>query len=198
MPPRGKKFQRPLGERPYRKLFIIAVEGVKTEPLYFGIFNDHNSTINVKCLKGTSSSPSRVLKRMKYYIEREGLKKSDAAWLVVDKDCWTDGQLALLYEWSQTEENYGLALSNPKFEYWLLLHFEDGRGVANSRDCSDRLKKHMPNYDKGIDPRKITRVMIEDAIRRARQRDNPPCDKWPLTMGTTVYKLVNKLIGGGC
>jgi hypothetical protein len=31
MPPKRRRFQRPLGERRYRKLFVIAVEGVKTE-----------------------------------------------------------------------------------------------------------------------------------------------------------------------
>ena len=32
-------FQRPFGERRYRKLFVIATEGVKTEPQYFAAFN---------------------------------------------------------------------------------------------------------------------------------------------------------------
>ena len=62
------------------------------------------------------------------YLKRE-------AWLVVDKDQWTDDQLIKLLEWSQKADNYGFALSNPKFEYWLLLHFEDASGVKNSRDC---------------------------------------------------------------
>lgn len=34
-----RKFQRPLGERRYKKLFLIAAEGIKTEPIYFGLFN---------------------------------------------------------------------------------------------------------------------------------------------------------------
>jgi hypothetical protein len=33
----------------------------------------------------------------------------------VDKDKWTDQQLIELFEWSQGRENYGFALSNPKF-----------------------------------------------------------------------------------
>ena len=45
--------------------------------------------------------------------------------------------------------------------------FEDGTGIASSRDCSDRLKRHLPGYDKGIDARKITRDRIDEAIRRA-------------------------------
>lgn len=45
MPPKRRKFSRPLGERRYRKLFVLAVEGSKTEPQYFAIFNDQNSVI---------------------------------------------------------------------------------------------------------------------------------------------------------
>jgi hypothetical protein len=172
MPPKRRKFQRPLGERRYRKLFVIAVEGVKTEPQYFAIFNDQQSVIRVNCLKGShDSSPPQVLKRMEDHLRQEELRSSDEAWLVVDKDQWT------------------------KFEYWLLLHFEDGTGIASSRDCSDRLKRHLPGYDKGIDTRKITRDRIEEAIRRARLRDNPPCADWPRALGgTTVYKLVENIL----
>ncbi len=46
------------------------------------------------------------------------------------KDEWTDDQLSQLNEWAQGADNYGFALSNPKFEFWLLLHFEDGSGSA--------------------------------------------------------------------
>ena len=193
-----RKFQRPLGKRRYRKLFIIAVEGVKTEPQYFAVFKQQSeqSVIQINCLKGGhDSSPPQVLKRMADHLKRETLKKSDEAWLVVDKDHWTDEQLMQLYEWSNQAQNYGFALSNPKFEYWLLLHFEDGTGITSSRACSDRLKRHLPDYDKGIDARAITQDRINEAVRRARQRDIPPCADWPRIFGgTTVYKLVEKLL----
>ena len=192
-----RRFGRSLGERRYRKLFVIAVEGAMTEQQYFAIFNDQQSVIHVNCLKsGSDSSPLHVLKRMEDYLRREGLKSSDEAWLVVDKDQWTDEQLSQLYIWAQKRENHGFALSNPKFEYWLLLHFEKGIGITSSRDCSDRLKeKHLPGYDKSIDVRKFPRERIEDAIRHARLRDNPPCKDWPRIFGsTTVYKLVENLL----
>nr|VFK55087.1 MAG: RloB-like protein [Candidatus Kentron sp. TUN] len=130
---------------------------------------------------------------MRKYIEENSLKSSDEAWLVVDKDKWRDDQLIELHRWSQEADNYGLALSNPKFEYWLLLHFEEGTGVANSRDCTKRLQRHLPGYEKGIDSRKITREMISKAIERAKRRDTPPCTDWPRTTGTTVYKLVEHI-----
>ena len=194
MPAWRRKLKRPLGERRYKKLFIIASEGVKTEPRYFALFNNQQSVIKVTCLRGKSeSSPPQVLKRMTKHLKQESLKKSDQAWLVVDKDHWTDEQLQQLHAWAQSCENYGFVLSNPKFEYWLLLHFEDGAGVSSSHACSDRLKRYLPNYNKDIDPGKISPEMISNAIQRAKQRDNPPCSDWPRSIGSTVYRLVERL-----
>ena len=199
MPARKRRFSRPLGNRRYRKLFLIATEGFKTEPQYFlAICNNHSSVVQVECLTSKhQNSPTQVLKRMKNRLKRESLKSSDEAWLVVDKDQWRDEDLAQLHTWSQGADNYGFALSNPRFEYWLLLHFEDGTQIGSSRECSTRLKKHLPDYDKNIDVRKIKPDMIEDAILRAKVRDNPPGAKWPRRLGsTTVYKLVENILNG--
>lgn len=193
---RRRKFQRPLGQLRYRKMFVIAAEGGKTEPQYFAIFNNKSSVVHVKCIKGRhASSPPQVLRRLRENIEKEGLRKSDEAWLVVDKNGWTDEQLEQLHQWSQGADNYGFALSNPKFEYWLLLHFENGDKVASSRDCSDRLKRYLPSYNKRIDKRMITQEMVDVAVQRAKHRDNPPCLDWPRTIGsTTVYRLVENIL----
>jgi hypothetical protein len=190
-----RKFIRPLGERRYRKLFIIAVEGTVTEPQYFQLFQRRDSVIHVACLSSKNgSSPHHVLAELKKYIHNEHFTEIDEAWLVVDKDMWTDAQLQELLFWSNTSENYGFALSNPKFEIWLLLHHEDSRGAISSQECSERLKRYIPNYNKGIDIRKITDDMILRAIERARQKDTPPCNDWPHTTGTTVYRLVERII----
>lgn len=191
-----RKFKRQLGERRYRKLFIISVEGARTEPQYFSIFNRGQSVVKVACLKSANdSAPAKVLNRMKQYLREQSLRKSDEAWLVVDKDQWSDEQLAELYDWSNQKGNYGFALSNPKFEYWLLLHFEDGVGVSSSRNCVDRLRRHLPDYEKYVDVTKFSDDRIREAIVRGRIRDNPPCADWPRSMGiTTVYRLVEKLV----
>ncbi|WP_417913536.1 RloB family protein [Candidatus Electronema sp. JM] len=195
MPPKLSRFTRAIGQRSYRKLFLIAAEGEKTEQQYFNFFNSREATIKVECLKsGHSSSPFHVLKRMKTELKKNELKDSDEAWLVVDKDQWTDEQLSELHTWSQEKENYGFALSNPKFEYWLLLHFEDGKGVQSSAQCSERLKQYLPDYNKGICINKFPKENIADAVRRAQQRDNPRCVNWPQNVGTTVYRLVERLI----
>lgn len=41
----------------------------------------------------------------------------------------------------------------------------------------------------------ITSEQIGNEIRRAKQRDNPPCIDWPRTLGgSTVYRLVGKIM----
>lgn len=101
MPSNRRKLRRPFIERPYRKLFIISVEGVKTEPQYFSILNGQNSVVKVNCLKDEhETSPPQVLKRMKVYLKKEALRTTDEAWLVVDKDRWNEEQLDQLYAWN--------------------------------------------------------------------------------------------------
>lgn len=196
---RKRQHQRLEGNRPYRKLFVIATEGKITEKCYFMLLNNQTSTIKLKCLHNNhKSSPPQVLKKMTDYLKKSALRKSDEAWLVVDNDSWTQEQLMQLHAWSKKSENFNFALSNPKFEYWLLLHFEDGNGLTSSDDCSNRLEKYLPNYTKNhrsINTRTFNTTSIETAIARAKKRDTPPCVDWPQTIGgTTLYKLIEKLL----
>lgn len=193
-----RKFNRQSTGHDYKKLFVIVTEGVKTEKQYFSLFSKSTQVIRVKCLdSGHGSSPKHVLRRMKKQIRKESLHSVDEAWLVVDKDEWSDEQLGELHAWTQEADNHHLALSNPCFEYWLLLHFEDGTGKRSSqaRDCRDKLKEYGLYDNKSVDLRKITRERIGQAIHRARLRDTPPCIDWPRRPGcTTVYRLVENIL----
>lgn len=92
------------------------------------------------------------------------------------------------------KSNYGFALSNPNFEYWLLLHFEEGNGIVNSQECLTRLKRYLPNYKKDIDTKKFTFDLINSAITRAKQRDKKKVEDLPVLWSTTVYKLVERIL----
>jgi hypothetical protein len=196
MPKKRRTFDRPLGGRRYKKIFFLSVEGSKTEPQYFDCFIQLQLHVLVKILKRPSaeSSPKQVLKRMEDHLRKEGLKKTDEAWVVVDKDSWAEDQLRELLNWAKKSKNRGVAISNPNFEYWILLHFEEGKSIANPQECLARLKRHLPNYKKGIDGRKITLELIAKAITRAKQRDANQVNDWPKLWSTSVYKLVERII----
>jgi hypothetical protein len=190
-------FRRPTGQRRYKRMFVIVAEGKVTEQEYFQLLNDE-SIIRVKCLRNRSNlTPKDALLRVREYVRNEPLRKHDEAWVVVDKDSWEEEHLDELHNWAQSRSNYGFALSNPKFEYWLLLHFEDGKGIVTSEQCSNQLDKYLPDYDKHVDARKFTNERIKAATDRAKKRDNPPCTDWPRKTGTTVYKLVEKILESG-
>jgi hypothetical protein len=175
-------------------MFVIVAEGSVTEQEYFHLLNDE-SIIHVRCLKHRRNlSPKEALLCVREYVRKESLKKFDEAWVVVDKDFWPEEHLTELHGWAQSRENFGFALSNPKFEYWLLLHFEDAKGVAKGEDCNKKLAKYLPDYNKHVDGRKFTREKIQSATDRAKKRDIPPCADWPRKPGTTVYKLVEKIL----
>jgi hypothetical protein len=152
----------------------------------------------VKCFPNKNNCPPKeALKRVREYVSREGLKKQDEAWVVVDKDSWPEEHLIELNAWAQTRSNFGFALSNPKFEYWLLLHFEEADSVMTSTDCDRRIPRHLPGYDKHIDPQHFPIERIRTAVARAKRQDYPPCADWPRKPGTTVYKLVERILESG-
>lgn len=196
MPVKKRNFKRQRPELSKHKLFVLALEGRKTEQQYFDLFKKEGAQVRVRCLPSASnSSPNKVLRRMQMHLRDEPLEASDQAWLVVDRDEWKDEQLLPLHAWTkQRPQNHFLALSNPKFEYWLLLHFEKGDGIVTARDCDVHLKKHLPDYDKSIPAAEFTHERIGHAIQRARALDTPPCTDWPRTPGSTVYRLVQHIL----
>lgn len=190
-----RSFGRRPPQRPYNKMYLIATEGEKTEKEYFKMLNSRTSIVKVKPINAKgNSSPNKVLTRMKANLSE--LRMGDEAWLVVDKDNWSDEQLAELHRWAQTKDVFGLALSNPCFEFWLLLHFEPGRGVHDTRTCHTRLKGNIPGYNKGINCDDFPEVKVKYAIENARSFDSPPCRDWPRGAGSTVYRLVEKIVSG--
>ena len=103
--------------------------------------------------------------------------------------------LAALASWAGSDERRGLALGNPNFEFWLLLHFEDGTGIGSALACRDRLRGHIPGYKKRIRPGQVSVQAVREAVGRAEKRDQPRCRDWPRAPGqTTVYRLAKRFI----
>lgn len=195
MAKRRRSFSRAVGNRPYRPLFVIATEGKITEAQYFKNFTHLNISIQMKVLhsKNNHGAPKQVLERMKSYLSQKTLGNQDQAWLVIDRDAWTEDDIKQLHQWTKEAANYHLALSNPNFEFWLLLHFEDGSKASHPKKCRQRLRKHLPNYDKHIDKNKFTPDCVANAIQHAKQKVGAKV-AWPAKPGqTTVYRLIEAL-----
>ncbi len=163
------------------------------------MFNKEDSIIRVKCLPNKNkSAPQYVLKKMKEHLQDNIFGKEDSeweAWLVVDKDAWQEEQINELFKWTENDEKYNLAVSNPNFEFWLLLHFEDAKKCDTTTVCKEHLKRYLLDYSKNIDKNKFIPENIIEAIKRAKEKDTPPCPDWPRQPGkTTVYRLVEKLL----
>jgi hypothetical protein len=188
--------RRPTGVRRYRKIIVVASEGKVTEVEYFSRLNSVRTTVRLHCLKkGNKNSPEQVLEAIEVHLAKERLRKNDEAWIVVDTDSWGAAALDKLHEWSTRKVAYGLAVSNPKFELWVLLHFEDGNGAVTPAAIGNRLGKYLDGKGKHLAGAWVTEDRIQDAVRRARAKDVPPCTDWPRAAPrTTVYKLVERFL----
>jgi hypothetical protein len=60
-----------------------------------------------------------------------------------------------------------LAVSNPAFELWLLLHFGEQPGMKDRKVVRELLDAFITDYDKHVDYEKY-RAGYEQAVRRAK------------------------------
>ena len=197
-----RTFERPLGEKRYRKKYVVSTEGSKTERDYLGMIQEKFGRdfsfvlLFAKSRDKHKPDPVNTLKFMEKKLKEEELESGDEAWIIVDRDKWTKEQIESLYKWAEKKENYHVAFSNPCFEVWLLFHFEEWKNYRSSKECKSRLKSYLPECDKKNMKNKIELEHIHDAIKRARaRREVASCPDWPGEEGvTTVYQLMEKLL----
>lgn len=189
-----KRFKRQVGNRSYKKILFIFVEGNQTEPRYFNIFRaSEYSFVHLQIKSHLSKThPKQVLTRAKRFIKTEKLKNGDQVWLVVDHDDRPETDFQTLKNWSDGK-NYFFGISKPSFEFWLLLHFEKGDQVRNFEDCRRKLKKYLPNYEKNQFDEKELKARIPIAIKNAKDKYNQAKD-WKDASYTKVYELVEYIM----
>lgn len=199
------------------RLIVIASEGKDTERIYFTALAKEytNPRVHVHILERSeneqnNSSPEHVLKQLNDYKSKYELEADDELWLVVDKDQWKDKMLSRVATECALEVSMHMALSNPCFELWLLLHLEDAASLTpeehilwmeNRRKSKNadpylkvRLRQKMGTYHESYYDAMTLIAHIEDAIKRARALDKTPTDRWPQTLGTRVYLLAESVM----
>ena len=91
-----------------------------------------------------------------------------------------------------------LAISNPCFELWALLHFQDHTAYIERKDARRRLKRHLPQYDKAL-PFARLHLSYADAVQRAQELERRRKDAGDPggNPSTGVHKLTEQIRAGG-
>ncbi|MEI7188393.1 RloB family protein [Dickeya dianthicola] len=211
MPRERRKFDRISGVK-NPSLIVIACEGEKTEQQYFSSIsercNELGSRLQLKILEPRQegySAPKYVLDQMDKYRKDFGINKHDELCLVIDRDeqAWAEAAISEVAQHCHAKQ-YVLALSNPCFELWLLIHYCDISTI------DDQEKNSILRNKNGFMKKKIREVIGEynsssinidhfwdltrTAIDRAKNLDINPSERWPNEIGSRVYIIMEKII----
>lgn len=171
----GEDIARRGPRREPRKRILVLCEGEVTEPLYFKNLRAELRTSLVEVeVEGHGAGPKTLVERAslrKRESDRYAQKEQDAflaydeIWCVFDVD-----EHAKLADARQQARDKGieLAVSNPCFELWALLHFQSQTAYLERQAARSRLKAHLPGYDKDL-PFARLRTSYGEAVRRAAQ-----------------------------
>jgi hypothetical protein len=139
-------------------------------------------------------SPRQIVEYARKRWDRDR-DRFDEVWCVLDVDDYRDDIDRAVRLASRAR--ISLAISNPCFEFWLLLHFTDHKAwLKDAAGAAAKLCRHVPSYDKTKLDFDSFAPGIQDAIDRARaitdagrdHRHNPT---------TTMWRLATAMVGTG-
>ena len=198
----GRRNNRRNPDRPIRRRgpsrsqktrVLVVCEGAKTEPQYLrGLSRTYRSSPVDIVTRVDRPQPIKVVEEAIRVRDEDG--DFDAVWCVFDVD---EHQLDAALEKAK-QEDIMLAISNPCFELWLLLHFCDQHAFTDSKAAQRALKKYIGDYDKSGSFKRYSRG-YHDAVGRAQRLHkglrcgpNPSTGVWRLT---ELIRLGSSLTG---
>lgn len=179
-----------------RQNVLIVCEGEKTEMIYFKYLkrNKRIHSLTISDSKG-KSAPIHIINRA---IKTSSKDLYDKIWCVFDVDIPVNPNLNKAIQLAM-QHKIKIALSNPCFEFWYLLHFGyTCSGMNNCRECVKKLKRKFPKYNKSED--NIIKDIIDntnDAIQNAKDVINNHCSGSKVCIcnpSTEVHTLVEYLL----
>jgi hypothetical protein len=177
--------RRPAFREQHTSILVVCGAEV-TEPAYFeGLKRARRNpavTIQIKAKRGDPDGVVRYAAGMRDRAEG----KHDEVWCVVDVDDFDLVKAAA----TARKLRVNLAVSNPCFEFWLLLHFEACNAPLTCyNDVEKRLVKHVQGYSKTALRFADYADGIDQAVQRAK-RAGAEHDQNP---STGVWELVEKI-----
>lgn len=187
---------------PYDRVLIVC-EGTKTEPQYFTeIKSTHRlHTANV-CIVPShlGTSPRQVVEAALERFHQD--PNYDRLFVVFDRDSHTNYHEALdlidaknrkIRNKDKVAVEVSAIVSNPCFELWLILHFEDLRHLISRQDAYTKIKQYIPDYNKSAPgyyskTKHLARTAIDrgEAFLSCSPRDDKEC----FTFVGTLVKLL--------
>lgn len=163
------------------KSFLIVTEGKKTEPNYVKLLRDRLqlSMTDVEIVHPEGTDPLTLVRKA---VELRDIRQSEAkngsalvydeVWVVFDLEKPHDERRELAKKAMKIKGSAGIkyAISDPCFEYWLLIHWE--YTTSPFRDCKSvtkRLKKYWPGYSKGATPPVESLEKLPSAVAYAKR-----------------------------
>lgn len=158
---RRRRQKRPGRRDPFRdprKRVLVVCEGKVTEPEYLSAFADHcrNPLLQVEIseLRGVPMTVVEIATRLKTKADNDARSRKDpflaydSVWCVFDVD-----EHPFLDKARETARENGLdvAVSNPCFELWLLLHFDESPGEQHRGVVQKMLASFVPGNGKHVD-----------------------------------------------
>jgi hypothetical protein len=186
-----KRENRQSRRRPFRQSadrILVVCGGVRTEPDYFeGMKSSYRNPAVKIIVRKAGVSPVELVELAMSVRDRDN-DSFDEVWCVCDVD---DFDLTAAVGLA-ARNDVRLAVSNPCFEVWLLLHFEECMAAMTGYEqLRRRLAKHIPDYDKDPGPFARLRPGVGLAIERA-QALAPPGTEHERNPATGVWVLATK------
>lgn len=181
----------------------VLSEGKVTEPGYLTLWarlNRHNVRID---LSDSGMTPDALVRRAKQHLQqnlrsKRAEREFDEIWCVFDVDQHPNIPQAIN---DARQSGIGVAISNPCFELWLVLHLTEQTAYIDRDDIQQRSDDLQLTANKRIVP--AAESLLVDAVELAKQRaialdhrhagnGSPPRSN----PSTDVWRLVDRLRSG--
>lgn len=153
---RANKKQRNKINRKQKKLIIVGTEGKNvTEKQYLKHFNTINKEHRIIFAKGNATDSMGVVLDTEKTIQAFDLDREfgDKVYCLIDSDYGKEREKELRKVIDLAKKkDIRVAISNPTFEIWFLLHFRySTKSYINNNELLNELKNYIPEYHKSKD-----------------------------------------------
>ena len=175
----ARKLARKKGNQPPYPRVLIVTGGEKTEPQYLNKIRTQERipSAHVVVLDSRYGTEPRQVVEYAADLFRERGREFDRVFAVFDRDDHRTYHDALTMCRDITftnDEKKRVELSaipsNPCFELWLLLHYEEIHHLFHRDEILDKLKQHIPGYQKALTGTfALTQATLPEAVPRAKR-----------------------------